>query len=308
MDDGRSSFASSPLHPDAFYNIDSNAGSSLASQAEDNYLFGAFGRGHDVIQQACDRALAEGRKSVGVLDCGAGSGFYLAVAATVAQGNGLGFFARGLTGGYEAASSPRVEEEACSQGIIASLAGASRGATERLEDMKLLQGCRLEQPLPGLDDENDRFDLIVSSWTLRHLADPCGAIEQWANLLRVGGQLICNQVYLSFLSKSGRWDDQEAFLKGLSAMSSDALDIQVDIQGCPFSLDDTETSGFDIALCCERRAPTPILFPVSFTGLISGPMVRLLLSSLRSVQLPLHAASKHGFVCSLQIRLPASVC
>ena len=68
----------------------------------------------------------------------------------------------------------------------------------------------------------ERFDLIVCSWTLRHCADPLGTLEQYANLLRVGGVLLANQLWLPFEGESGRWDDEAALRRAIAALNNEA--------------------------------------------------------------------------------------
>lgn len=67
-----------------------------------------------------------------------------------------------------------------------------RRAARRCPTATLVQGD-LETPGPGLgpaEDAGRRFDVVVSSHSLEHLADPVGALAHWRAVLAAEGKLV----------------------------------------------------------------------------------------------------------------------
>lgn len=255
-----------------------------------NYGFGRFGSGRDAVTAACAHAQDEGRQQVSICDIGCGSGGFLSIVASQAATEaGLVLTARGLTGGRESCAvehaTPCNVAECDGDWRDQSSAVRCTGSVDekRAHDILLLQRFPIEDVLScGAADfvqQGQTFDLIVCSWTLRHCADPLGTLEQLANLLRVGGVILANQLWLPFAGESGRWDDEPALRRGIAALNSGATGVSLELdaaKGATDTVDEDECEASEAiwtAVRCVRTGATPVRFAmVEFTGEVSGPM------------------------------------
>ena len=180
-----------------------------------NYDFLSFGNGIEALMRAIKRARAKGSDSVSVLDVGAGSGDFLAQAYTLCKAEGIGNpFLRGMTGGEEVPVSNDLQ--------VCKLSGINT-IDRKDHPALLLQRCCLERLSFATLAEaliGRSFDLIVSSWTFRHLADPLSLIESLILVLEPDGEILINEVWVPFENESGSWDDPAAMRKGLSALAA----------------------------------------------------------------------------------------
>merc|ERR1719152_762364 len=154
----------------------------------DNYEFLSFGSGVAAVEALARRARPAG-EVVNILDAGAGSGGFMARARDVCARHGIPARIVGTTADSRKAQvghSRRWDEPLPGGG------GGDRGGVELdhvcgfpLEDV-----ARCGATAFGA---RRRFDLIVCSWTLIHLADPLGTLEALCALLAPGGVLLANE-------------------------------------------------------------------------------------------------------------------
>merc|ERR1719263_798940 len=153
----------------------------------DNYEFLSFGSGVAAVEALAKRARPG--EVVAILDAGAGSGGFMARARDVCARHAIPARIVGTTADSRKAQvgrSRRWDEPLPGDG------GGDRGGVELdhvcgfpLEDV-----ARCGATAFGA---RRRFDLIVCSWTLIHLADPLGTLEALCALLAPGGVLLANE-------------------------------------------------------------------------------------------------------------------
>merc|ERR1719263_1455878 len=154
----------------------------------DNYEFLSFGSGVAAVEALARRA-RPASEVVNILDAGAGSGGFMARARDVCARHAIPARIVGTTADSRKAQvgrSRRWDEPLPGDG------GGDRGGVELdhvcgfpLEDV-----ARCGATAFGA---RRRFDLIVCSWTLIHLADPLGTLEALCALLAPGGVLLANE-------------------------------------------------------------------------------------------------------------------
>mmetsp|Transcript_2112 Transcript_2112/g.4288 ORF Transcript_2112/g.4288 Transcript_2112/m.4288 type:complete len:339 (-) Transcript_2112:154-1170(-) len=262
-----------------------------------NYQFTQkFGNGQQAIDRAIARAQASGRTVVEVLDVGAGSGGFLLVCARSCAAAGLHCRALGLTGGREKPE----EDNVSSIGVIEEdwLSPEEKDNTLiPVQDLLLLHNF----PVEDMGRVHHRsyipheFDLVVSSWTWRHLADPLGSLEPYVKRLRSdGGELLVNECWFPFIvekcsDSGGSWFDLKSTMDGMEAVKKAAepfgLAIELHVEGQPRVFEMGE-GGYSTALKCVSRrdveaaqgsgelSPQQLDLPriVAFTGEVSGPV------------------------------------
>eukprot|EP00729_Bicosta_minor_P015081 gene15081-26335_t len=169
--------------------------------AAENYSFGAFGTGAAAAILLAKQAAAAGRASFNVLDAGAGSGDFLLDAAGAAGAAGIRFYGRGVTAGKDTAPSEVQTSQAQPEATGNDGTHAANTAATPTDDAALLVVFPLEElhkcgPQVDFVRDNVKFDLIVCSWTLRHLCDPLGTLELLSEMLFPdGGVLLGNQLF-----------------------------------------------------------------------------------------------------------------
>ena len=139
------------------------------------------------------------------------------------------------------------------------------------------------------------FDLIVCSWTMRHVCDPLGTLEALSELLAPGGTLLANQLYapvLSANSAGGTATSTDSQSRSASVQrlrktleSGNSLDFAVDVsvQGEEPRYGEQELKGgFDICVKIKRYQTSGpgvgVQFSAQHTGRVTGPLGAVLRS------------------------------
>jgi len=240
-----------------------------------NYTFGAFGSGLEALEAAVSRARQRGAPELSVLDVGAGSGGFLQQARAVAAEGRVRLYARGLTGGSE---EPAAGVQAVQgQWLEAEVAPTSPPAADGEADVALLHAFPAEllhQSACDFVREGRAFDLVVASWTLRHLCEPLGTLEFLSERLAPGGVLLGNELFAP-VGDGGL----EPFREAARDAAGPSYSVELDVQGEALRFEgDDLAGGYEMALRITRGPlgePGPgagVRFPVALTGEVSGPM------------------------------------
>ena len=222
----------------------------------DNYEFLSFGSGVAAVEALAKRARPG--EVVAILDAGAGSGGFMAQARDVCARHAIPARIVGTTADSRKAQvgrSRRWDEPLPGGG------GGDRGGVELdhvcgfpLEDV-----ARCGATAFGA---RRRFDLIVCSWTLIHLADPLGTLEALCALLAPGGVLLANEACADVGSGGATL---AAFVGCCRAAGLD-----VAVEGAELTYDDAR--GFEHGYCTAVRYVRPkrgggaLRFPLAHTG------------------------------------------
>lgn len=163
----------------------------------------------DILEETFQRleALHDGQDAKGIqrvvriLDVGCGKGEWLANACKnfdINRFRNLQPIWRGVTGGRERPlneGAPRLFVD-CSHDLRSIEAPVLVIQNTKIEELDALPRSILPNFLGGT--LRDGYDLIVSSWTWRHISDPIGTLELYANLLAVDGELHVNTFVANF--------------------------------------------------------------------------------------------------------------
>merc|ERR1719164_101421 len=171
----------------------------------DNYEFLSFGSGVAAVEALAKRARPG--DVVAILDAGAGSGGFMAQARDVCARHAIPARIVGTTADSREAQVGR------SRRWDEPRDGGGGGGVELdhvcgfpLEDV-----ARCGATAFGAAR---RFDLIVCSWTLIHLADPLGTLEALGALLAPGGVLLANEACAAVGGAELTYDDARGFEHG----------------------------------------------------------------------------------------------
>merc|ERR1711988_404359 len=150
-----------------------------------NYVFA------DTEASQVVRTLCQGGGTLAVLDVGSGKGDFLVEVEQIATAEGLGVYLRGVTAGYECTETT-VERGACCPYGDAEAGDANLPLKVYHQfPAEDIASCHEADFI----SEGRRFDLIVASWTMLHLADPLGTLVQLYGLLGHRGVLLVNFCY-----------------------------------------------------------------------------------------------------------------
>lgn len=229
-----------------------------------NYTFGPFGTGQEQVE-----TLAERNPCPRVLDVGSGSGGFLLQATELCIQHEKRLFGRGLSGGKEVASSIPVWD--CEDWI-------STMALEQHQDepLELLHRFPIERIHEVV--HSSKFDLIVCSWTMRHLCDPLGTLEALSQLLAPDGVLVANQIYAPVI-RSGGAPNVELLVEAIRSGSNDQYDVKCALEGEPLRYgEDGIEGGFELFVTIVRIKKHSacnsegVRFNVEYTGRVVGPL------------------------------------
>eukprot|EP00439_Symbiodinium_sp_Y106_P075747 s2723_g15.t1 len=210
-----------------------------------------------------------------VLDAGCGSGGQLLEIYALAQREGAPVYLRGVTAETNAVPDQLRDK------VVNLLAPPEKDPpADDPVDLKLFQGFPLEN-LKEVDTadfirEGIEFDLILCSWTLFHLCDPLGTLEQLYRCLAPEGLLLANGAYMHFEAPGNEEGSIPAFEAFCARL---APELQLCVEGepvCYFAEDPDDEwgageyrGGFALSLAWRRgsaTAPAGLSEHCLFTG------------------------------------------
>ncbi|CAE7339499.1 Slc24a1 [Symbiodinium natans] len=214
---------------------------------------------------------------------GCGSGGQLLEIAALASRKGVSCYLRGVTA--EANAVP----DALLGKVVNLLAPTEPGDAEapseehadEAVDMKMYQGFPLESLAEVREADFIRhgvaFDLILCSWTLFHLCDPLGTLEQLGGCLGPEGLLLANGAYLH-IEAAGHAAGSVGAFEAFCARLAPALQCCVEGEDVQFFEEEPSDEqglgdfqgGFEISLSLSGNASTMLSEHCAFTGEVLG--------------------------------------
>lgn len=157
-----------------------------------NYDFSGV-RGTAVVKGVIAQKKRAKAKGFSMLDVGAGKGDFLYGVEELARARGVeDLYLRGVTAGYERNANTSEDRTAC-------CCYGEDGPGESGRTVKVYHQFPLEDIAACHESdfiaEGRKFDVIIASWTMLHLADPLGTLVQLYPLLVQGGVILGNFCY-----------------------------------------------------------------------------------------------------------------
>lgn len=148
--------------------------------------------GSRIVELLCERRKSSS-SPLSVLDAGAGSGDFLYDVEAIVRAHDMETppFLRGVTAGYELGST------SAERGVCHKYGEGDDG--DPCCSLKIYQQFPLEDIATCCEADfvasQCKFDLVVASWTMLHLADPMGTLQQLYSFVAPGGILLVNFCY-----------------------------------------------------------------------------------------------------------------